>query len=172
MRHAKSLVAMVLVGGSLFVAATSAAASGSTDRDGDVTAIAVNNGSGSATATANGAGQPPLDGSSPVVGDPETGTLQIGSSSINTINVTVSYSCPLGSPTDAYINAEVSQGQALGTPPESTPAICDGSRRTLLLQASPPSAPYFRPGTATIKVYLLSESVPGFNKMATSQVTL
>ncbi|MFD5988556.1 hypothetical protein [Streptomyces cyaneofuscatus] len=172
MSHARSLAVMVLAAGSLFVAATSAAATGHTDRDGDVTAIAVNNGSGSATASANGTEQAPLDGSSPVIGDPESGTLQIGGGSINTINVTVSYSCPLGSPTDAYINAEVTQGQTLGTPPESVPAICDGSLRTLVLQASPPSAPYFRPGPATIQVYLLSESVPGFGKMATSQITL
>ncbi|WP_124271694.1 hypothetical protein [Streptomyces sp. ADI96-02] len=172
MRHAASLAVMALVGGSLFVTASTAAASGHSSGDGNVTAVAVNTGSGSATATANGAGQPTLDDSSPVVGDPASGTIQIVGSSINTINVTVSYSCPTGSPADAFISAQVIQGQAIGTPPSSLSATCDGSLRTLVLPLSPPSAPFFKPGPATIKAFLLSQSVPGFNQIVTSQVTL
>ncbi|MFJ4964035.1 hypothetical protein EES43_27615 [Streptomyces sp. ADI96-02] len=163
-KRASSLATVLLAGTCLLGTATAATASGDGgDGNTKLTAIAVSNGSGQANATVNGAGQPgSTNPTPPVIGDPSTGTLQYGTTvdaTIASVNVSMSYSCPTGSPSDSRIDVVVgqdngSQGVA------GTTVTCDGTVRTLQLNVAAATTTLYVPGRTIVTIQLYSPSDP------------
>ncbi|MFD5988553.1 hypothetical protein [Streptomyces cyaneofuscatus] len=162
-KRMSSLSALLLAGTCLMATAGAASASSG---DGDNYALAFSSGSGQANATVNDAGGNGSGGGDqpPVIGDPSTGTLQYGNAGIATIasvNLTMSYSCPTGSPSDTRIDAVVEQdNDSFGT--NGTTVTCDGTVRSLQLNvAAAQSSTLYVPGPTVVTITLYSPSGSG-----------
>ncbi|MFJ8762971.1 hypothetical protein [Streptomyces cyaneofuscatus] len=153
----KGTTAMLLAGYCLMAAAPLAAADGGSDH---LHPIAMVMGSGSATASAVGSDAGGDDGVSvppPVVGDPSSGTLQYASTSVSTVVVNATYSCPVGSPADARIDVSVGQNSgALGV--DGVVVTCDGTQRSAQITVESELGPLYSPGPAVVTLTLYSPS--------------
>ncbi|MFD7860601.1 hypothetical protein ACFV6B_40970 [Streptomyces microflavus] len=161
-KRMSSLAAMLLAAACLLGTATTATASSGGD-DPDLTAIAISNGSGQANATVNGAGQSGSGNPTPpVIGDPSSGTLQYGTTAVTTIasvTVTMSYSCPTGSPADSRIDVVVAQNNGSQGVAGSI-ITCDGTVRTLQVNVAAETQTLYAPGPTVVAIQLYSPSNP------------